>query len=109
MACRKQKHLKQLIEIFVNDSLFKEDLPLNAFKAFLEILRNAKKKTFEACFSKDTRKRLKKHKKTVKCLLSSSKSLKKRKKLFIRASKKFQSTIYDALIPDFIENCVSSS
>ena len=105
MACRQPKRLKLLIEACVSDSLFSDELPTNVFKCFLEILKNCEKKTFYTCFSKDTRRRLKKFKKLVKYLLS-GRNVEKRKKAFLTSGKKFQKIVNNYLLPDFFENCL---
>ena len=106
MSCKKQKKLKKLIRVCVADKLFSEGLKSSVFHTFLEILKNCGNREFEACFSKATHKRKKRHQKNIRMLLNHKKSLSKRRIKFIGSSKTFKRFVYSFLLKDFFENCI---
>ena len=106
MSCKKQLKLKKLIKVCVDDKLFSASLKSSVFRTFLEVLKNCGNRKFEACFSKETHKRKKRHKKIIHVLLSRKRSWKKRKKIFIKSPKKFRKFVYVYLLKNFFENCV---
>ena len=106
MACKKTKKLKKLVDACLAERLFEEDLTTSVFLTFLEVLRNFKRKKFKQCFTPETRKKAKKHKKLINKLLNPDIREKKRKKMFLSASSKFRDFCYGYLIKNFFDCCV---
>ena len=106
MACKNSSRLKKLINLCLEDGLFKSDLSSSNFKCFIEILKNVHRHPH--CFSKKTLEKIKKFKKIVKKITSSRLSLKKRKKIFLKSPKKWQSLCYNGIIKSFLKKCVET-
>jgi len=106
MACRKKKHLRSFLDACVTDSLFTKDLKTNVFVCIIEIVKNCMKSKLKHCFSSKTLKYIAKNIKLLKFLKSKKISLKKRKKRFLRCSKKEQKLFYNHILYDFINNCL---
>jgi len=93
MSCKNENCLKQLVEVLVTGKVFKKKkISKDAFKCFVEVLKNAGSKQLKHCFGKSSRKGLRKHKKLVKILTSSRFSKKKRLKKLWNSSKGFKKT-----------------
>ena len=106
MACKNEKRLRQLVELGVKEKLFVKGLKTSDFVTFLEVLANFGNKDFSHCLSPSTVEKFRKHKKTVKKLLDSRKSLKKRKKLLLTVPAKFEKFCYKYLLKDFFHRCI---
>ena len=105
MACKSEK-LKKLVTVCVEDRLFDKKLKNSVFECVVEILKNATKSRFSHCFSKKTKKMMKKNSKYLSYLKDRKKSLKKRKKRFLKSDKNQQDLIESFIIKDFMKNCL---
>lgn len=106
MACKRSARLKKLVNVCLREELFFGDVSTAVFLSFLEVLKNLKNKKFKNCFSEETKKKARKHKKIMKRLLNPDIREKKRKKLLKKSSKKFQDFCYNFLLKDFFEKCL---
>ena len=105
MACKSEK-LKKLVTVCVEDRLFDKKLKNSVFECVVEIVKNASKKRFSKCFSKKTKKMIKKNSKFLSYLKNPKKSLKKRKKRFLKSDKNQQDLFESYIIADFMKNCL---
>ena len=105
MACKSEK-LKKLVTVCVEDRLFDKKLKNSVFECVVEIVKNASKKRFSKCFSKKTKKMIKRNLKFLSYLKNRKKSLKKRKKRFLKSDKNQQDLFESYIIADFMKNCL---
>lgn len=105
MACKSEK-LKKLVTVCVEDRLFDRKLKNSVFECVVEIVKNASKTRFKKCFSKKTKKMIKKNSKFLSYLKNKKKSLKKRKKRFLKSDKNEQDLFESYIIADFMKNCL---
>ena len=107
MSCKVPECLKELVEVLVTGRVFKKKkMSKDAFKCFVEVLKNAGSKKLKNCFGKSSRKGLRKYKKLVKILTSRRLPQKKRQKKLFNSSRGFRKFIR-IIFKDFIRNCVS--
>ena len=104
MMAKEEQSVKSIIDILVKGKLFDRDLGKNNFNIFTEILSNASRKKLKKCFSRRSRKGLKKHRNTVRKLLSRKISLKKRMKTLRKTNESFRRVVR-AVINDFMTRC----
>ena len=106
MACKSEKKLKKLVTVCVEDRLFDKKLKNSVFQCVVEILKNATKRRFSKCFSKKTKKMMKKNSKYLSYLKNRKNSLKKRRKRFLKSDKNEQDLFESYIIADFMKNCL---
>ena len=105
-SCKKKKHLRAFLDACVTDSLFTEDLKTNVFVCIIEIVKNCMKSKLKHCFSSKSLKYIAKNRPLLKFLKSKRISLKKRRKRFLRCTKREQKLFYNHILYDFINNCL---
>ena len=109
MKLCKEKNLRKLLGTIRKKKLFSAKLKPSLFSCLTEILLNLCSRGSECqkCFPKSILKKLKKEKTFVRQLLDSQTSLKKRKKIFLKADSQLQDLIY-LVFRYFFENCVEA-
>lgn len=107
MACRSEKRLKKLVAVCVEDRLFDKKLKNSVFECVVEIVKNASKSRFSKCFSKKTKKMMKRNRRILSYLKNRKISMKKRKKRFLKCDKNEQDLFESYIIADFMKNCLN--
>ena len=105
-----QKNLKRLRKCLEQDQIFSKKLKNPTFLCILEILYNTcgGEKQSRKWLSKAKLKELKKWKKLLRFLFDDKKTIRKRKKKFLKSEQEFQRLIH-AVLELFYEKCVESN
>ena len=102
------ENLDELEDILRSGSVFDSDLKISTLLMILEIIWNAVKnndKKCRKCFSRRTRKGVKRNRSLLKFLFSKKNSLDERKSRFLSGDKKFKAFV-KRLLQEFLKNAL---
>ena len=106
MSACNDSNLRELKAAYKDKRLFKESLPTDTFVLICEILKNLKtNKKFRNCFPKHMTRRVKKPGTLIKLLITSKKSVEKKKRKFLEAKSTFQVWLHK-VIRQFFKKCL---